>query len=126
MRPDDTAARGTRMIISTAVSTENITWSMYWRKAVSAPTCIEPSFTRIAPNHMMATVVRFMTSVSTGMVTANSRLTRRPASNTSWFATANRASSWPVRTNARMTRTPASVSRRTWLMRSMRRCIAWK
>ena len=74
---------------------------------------------------MIATVDRFMIAMSDGIVIANSRLTRRPVSVRSRFASSKRASSCSVRTKARMTRTPASVSRMTWLIRSSFFCIAW-
>ncbi len=86
---------------------------------------IAPSATRIAPNHITATVDPFMIRVSTGMVTANRRLTRMAEPNRSRLASSKRSSSRAVRTNARMTRTPESVSRITWLMWSTFFCIAW-
>ena len=89
------------------------------------PIGISPLSTRIAPNHMTATVDRLRIAVITGIVIANRRLTRRAVSNRSTLASWNRSSSWRVRTNARITRTPASVSRMTWLIRSSLTCIAW-
>ena len=112
--------------MNTAISTENRICIRYCRNAVRLPIGIWPLSTRSAPNHMTATVERLRIAVMTGIVTANSRLTRIDVWNRSRFASSNRCSSCSVRTNARMTRTPASVSRMTWLIRSSLTCIARK
>ena len=125
IRPADTAARGTMTNMITAIMIANRIWVMYWMNAVRLPIGISPLSTRNAPSHRTATVDRFMISISTGMVIANRRLTRRPTSIRSRLASSNRRSSCSVRTNARMTRTPESVSRITRLMRSILSCIAW-
>ena len=76
MRPADTAARGTNTNRKTAISTENRICMRYCRKAVRFPIDIAPLSTRMAPNHIVATVERLRIRVITGMVTANRRLTR--------------------------------------------------
>ena len=124
MRPADTAPRGMRMNMKTAVSTANMICSRYCRNAVRAPICIAPSATRCAPNHMTATVERLRIAVMIGIVTANSRPTLRVVSKRSALAVSNRFSSCGVRTKALITRTPARVSRMTWLIRSIFVCIA--
>ena len=112
--------------MNTAVSTANRIWMRYCRKAVRAPTCMAPSLTRAAPNQMTATVERLRIAVMTGTVTANRRLTDRVVSNRSRLAASKRCSSCFVRTKARMTRMPDSVSRMTWLIRSIFTCMTRK
>ena len=80
MRTDETAARGTKMNMITAPRTENRMSARYWMKAVRLPMGIAPLSTRMAPNHMTATVERLTMAVSVGMVSANRRLTLRPVS----------------------------------------------
>ena len=58
----------------------------YWRNAVRLPIGIAPLSTRIAPNHMTATVDRLRIAVITGIVIAKSRLTRSEVSNRSRLA----------------------------------------
>jgi len=110
------------MNMKTAIRTANRIWSRYCRNAVRLPMGISRLSTRIAPNHMTATVERLRITVITGIVTAKSRLTLREVSYRSRLDSSKRCSSCFVRTKARMTRTPASVSRMTWLMRSS---LAW-
>ena len=62
--------------MKTAVRTANRICSRYWRNAVRLPIDSSPSSTRIAPNHMTATVERLRIAVIIGIVIANSRLTR--------------------------------------------------
>ena len=85
IRPAETAARGTKMNMNTAVRTANRIWVRYCRNAVRSPT--ESGFvgvsTRIAPNHTTATVERFRISVIIGIVIAKRRLTRIVVSNRS-------------------------------------------
>ncbi len=60
MRSAETAARGTMTNMNTAIMTENRICMRYWRKAVRLPIGISPLSTRMAPNHMTATVDRLM------------------------------------------------------------------
>ena len=120
MRSADTAARGTRTNMITAIITAIRIWATYWRNAMRLPIGISPLSTRRLPNHRIATDDRLKMSMRIGISRANSRFTRTAVDVSSRLATSKRASSCSVRTNARMTRMPASVSRVTWLMRSMR------
>ncbi len=58
-----------------------------------------------------------------GIITANSRVTRRVVAVRSSFASAKRRCSWSTRSNARITRIPVSASRSTRLIRSIFVCI---
>ena len=88
------------------------------------PTGISPLAMRLPPNQTTATLDRFITSMSAGIISAKIRLTRSVVSVRSAFASANRASSCSVRTNARITRMPVRFSRSTRLMRSILTCMA--
>ncbi len=85
---------------------------------------ISPEAIRCPPNHTTATLERFMISMSTGIIRANSRFTLRVVWVRSVFASANRACSCSVRTNARITRMPVRFSRSTRLILSILTCIA--
>ena len=126
IRPLETAARGTITNMNVAIRTAKRIWMRYWRNAVRLPIGISPLSTRKAPNQRTATVDRFMIAIRVGIMIAKSRLTGSAVANRSVLAASKRRSSWSVRTNARMTRTPASVSRMTWLIRSILTCMAWK
>ena len=84
------------------------------------------SATCLPPNHMMATVERFRMIVRVGIMSANRRPTLSVVVVRSMLATSKRCSSYTVRSKARMTRTPLSISRVTWLMRSIFFCIDMK
>ena len=112
--------------MKTAIITANRICMTYCRKAMRLPIGISPLSTRMAPNHRIATDDRLKIAISSGIISANSRLTWIAVAIRSWLATSKRSSSWRVRTNARMTRTPLSASRVTWLIRSTLTCIAWK
>jgi hypothetical protein len=93
IRPEETAARGIRMNMKTAVRTANRIWRRYWRNAVRLPIGRSPDSTRMPPNHRTATVEKFRISVITGIVTANSRVTESCVVNRSRLAASNRPSS---------------------------------
>ena len=111
--------------MNTAIITANRICMTYCRNAMRLPIGISPLSTRKAPNHRIATDDRLKIAISSGIISANSRLTRSEVAVRSRFATSKRSSSCCVRTKARMTRTPLSASRVTWLMRSILTCIAW-
>ena len=91
----------------------------YCRNAMRLPIGISPLATRRLPNHRIATVDRLKTAISSGIISANSRLTLSDVAVRSRLATSKRSSSCRVRTKARMTRTPLRASRVTWLTRSI-------
>ena len=119
MRPEETIARGIRMNMKTAVRTANRICMRYCRNAVRLPIDRSPLSTRAAPNHITATVERLRISVIVGIVMAKRRVTRSWVWKRSRLATSKRSSSCSVRTKARITRIPDSVSRMTWLIRSI-------
>ena len=82
-----------------------------------------PSSIRCPPNQMVATMARFMMSMSVGKMSANSRVTFSVVCVRSSFATANRSCSCCVRTKARITLMPVRFSRRTPLTASILTCI---
>ena len=124
IRPAETAARGIRMNMKTAVSTANRIWSRYCRNAVRPPIDSSPSSTRdgAEPDDGDRREVEDRPSSSGSSA-------RTGGSRAAWCRTGrgsprrSAASSCCVRTKARMTRTPASVSRMTWLIRSSFSCI---
>ena len=64
IRPDDTAARGMRMNMNTAVRTANrICEQVLQERGQVADLTARPSSTRMAPNHMTATVERLRIAV---------------------------------------------------------------
>ena len=126
IRPSETAARGMNTNMNTAMITANRICMRYCRKAVRLPIGIAPLSTRIAPNHMTATVERLRIRVITGMVTANSRLTRRDVLNRSRLASSKRSLLVLGPDEGADDPDAASVSRMTWLIRSSFTCIARK
>ena len=87
IRPAETAPRGTRMNMKTAVRTANRIWARYCRNAVRLPIDSVAARRRaIAPNQMTATVERLKIAVIVGIVIANRRLTRSEVSNRSRLA----------------------------------------
>lgn len=84
---------------------------------------MEPSSIRNDPNQITATLEMFMTSMTTGNMSAISRPARSATSVTSSFALPNRSDSMSSRTKARTTRIPVSCSRSTLFTASIRTCI---
>ncbi len=82
-----------------------------------------PSSMRWPPNQMVATIARFMISISVGKMRAKSRVTFSVVWVRSSFATANRSSSCAVRTKARITLMPVRFSRRTPFTASIFTCM---
>ncbi len=85
-----------------------------------------PESTRCPPNHITATVDRFMTSMTAGNIIAMRRPARTDVSYRSVFASPNRRRSRGSVTNARITRMPEICSRSTPLMVSIFFCMARK
>ena len=94
--------------------------------AIMSPTRIAPAATPCEPNHTMATVAIFMTSIMIGIMSVIARFTNSCASRSSPDASSKRPSSWSCRPNARMVMRPSSISRVTRFTRSTSDCIALK
>ncbi len=86
-------ARGTIVNMNTAIITAIRICMTYCRKAMRLPIGISPLSTRRLPNHRIATVDRLKISISNGIISANSRLTRSEVEVRSWLATSKRSSS---------------------------------
>ena len=110
----------------TAIITEKRMSITYWRNAIRFPICSPPESTWMAPNHRIAIDDRLKIAITVGIISANSRFTRRAVWVRSWLASSKRRSSCSVRTKARITRMPDSVSRMTWLIRSTLTCMTRK
>ena len=121
--PPETAARGTRMNMNTAVRTANRIWSRYCRKAVRLPIGSSPVVDAHGPEphdrHGREVEDRGHRRDRQREQAVDLRATCRTGRG---WPSSKRASSCAVRTKARMTRTPASVSRMTWLIRSSLTC----
>ena len=76
IRSADTTARGTMTNMNTAIITANRICMTYCRKAMRLPIGISPLSTRRLPNHRIATDDRLKMAISSGIIRANSRLTR--------------------------------------------------
>jgi hypothetical protein len=90
---------------------------------MSVPSCSVPSFTRLAPNQITATLERLISRLTVGNIIVISRPPRRAVAVRSWLAASKRAFSSGSRTNARTTRMPVICSRSTRLMLSMQSCM---
>ncbi len=77
IRSAEAAARGTMTNMITAIITENRISITYCRNAIRLPICIAPLSTWMAPNQMIATDERLKIAMIVGIISANSRLTRR-------------------------------------------------
>ena len=87
------------------------------------PIGMDPSLTRLPPNHTTATLDRFRISMSAGMVSAKTRFTRNVVAVRAAFAWSKRSRSESPRTKARITLTPVICSRSTSVIRSILTCI---
>ena len=94
--------------------------------AMMSPTCIVPTATPWAPNQTIATVARFMTSVSAGIMRIMARFTKSCVCMRSRDTPSNFSSSWSSLPKARMLMTPSSISRATRFTRSTKDCIFLK
>ena len=64
-------------------------------KAIMSPACMAPAATPCEPNHTMATVATFITSIMRGIMRVMARFTKSCASRRSPDAASKRLSSWP-------------------------------
>ena len=78
--------------MNTAIITANRICMTYCRNAMRLPIGISPLATRMLPNHRIATDDRLNTAISSGIISANRRLTRSDVAVRSVFAISNRAS----------------------------------
>ena len=91
-----------------------------------SPARIAPAATPCEPNHTIATVATFITSIMSGIMSVIARLTNSCASRRSPDAASKRASSWSCRPKARMVMRPSSISRARRFTRSTSDCMTRK
>ncbi len=111
MRSADTEARGRMINIIESIRKAKTIWMAYCMKAIMSPTCICDWATSWAPTQMIRTVMPFMTSIMTGIITTMTRLMNRLTEVRSTLALSKRFSSNSCMLKARMTIMPDRFSR---------------
>ena len=123
MRPAETTARGSIIIMKVPIMTAMRICSRYCMNAVREPTSTSPASTRWPPNHSTAAVARCRIIVITGPSSTKSRPISTEVRASAPLASVNRSASWRSRTNARTTRMPVTCSRITPLTASISSCM---
>ena len=91
--------------------------------AIISPVCSVPALMAWPPTHTISTLIKFMTSVITGIMKVITRLVKSCVSRRFWLATSKRSSSYFSRPNARTTGSPFNISRAIRFTRSISFCI---
>ncbi len=126
IRTAEAEARGTIINIMEKITSDIMICMAYWMNAISEPTCMSPWSIRILPNHIMPIIVKFITSIMTGIKAAIILLTLMAFSVRSALASSKRAFSFSIRLKARITRIPVKFSLSTRFNLSIFNCINLK